>query len=159
MKRTIIAVAVLAAGFGLAACGSTASPQAAPAPAPVTITQAPPPAVTVPAAPAPAPVVESPAAAPAPVVEAPAAGPAPATQAAPPAEVKVPMPNVVGMNLQAAQDLIQTQGVFFSRSEDATGAGRMQILDRDWVVVDQTPAAGELIGEGDALLYVKKIGE
>src|SRR6478609_2635628 len=137
MKRTIIAVAVLAAGFGLAACGSTASPQAAPAPAPVTITQAPPPAVTVTAAP----------------------GPAPATQAAPPAEVKVPMPNVVGMNLQAAQDLIQTQGVFFSRSEDATGAGRMQILDRDWVVVDQTPAAGELIGEGDALLYVKKIGE
>jgi len=69
------------------------------------------------------------------------------------------MPDVVGMNLQAAQDLIQTQGVFFSRSEDATGAGRMQILDRDWVVVDQTPAAGELIGEGDALLYVKKIGE
>jgi hypothetical protein len=116
----------------------------------VTVTQAPPPAVTVTAAPAPAP---------APVVEAPAAAPAPATQAAPLAEAKVPMPDVVGMNLQAAQDLIQTQGVFFSRSEDATGAGRMQILDRDWVVVDQTPAAGELIGEGDALLYVKKIGE
>ena len=63
------------------------------------------------------------------------------------------------LNLQAAQDLIQTQGVFYSRSEDATGAGRMQILDRDWVVVDQQPAAGEPIGEGDALLYVKKIGE
>ncbi|HEY5877794.1 MAG TPA: PASTA domain-containing protein [Nakamurella sp.] len=150
MKRTLVAVAVLAAGFGLAACGSTATPQAAPAPAPVTVTQAPPPAVTVTAAAAPAP---------APVVEAPAAAPAPVTQAAPPAEVKVPMPDVVGMNLQAAQDLIQTQGVFFSRSEDATGAGRMQILDRDWVVVDQTPAAGELIGEGDALLYVKKISE
>lgn len=73
--------------------------------------------------------------------------------------VTVPMPDVVGMNLQAAQDLIQTQGVFYSRSEDATGAGRMQILDRDWVVVDQQPAAGEPIGEGDALLYVKKIGE
>ena len=152
MKRTIIAAAVLASGFGLAACGSTAATPAAPAPAPVTITQAPPPAVTVTAAPAPAPAA-------APVVEAPAAAPTPATQAAPPAEVKVPMPNVVGMNLQAAQDLIQTHGVFFSRSEDATGAGRMQILDRDWVVVDQTPAAGELIGEGDALLYVKKIGE
>ena len=152
MKRTVIAVAVLAAGFGLAACGSAAATPAAPAPAPVTITQAPPPAVTVTAAPGPAPAA-------APVVEAPAPAPAPATQSAPPADVKVPMPDVVGMNLQAAQDLIQTQGVFFSRSEDATGAGRMQILDRDWVVVDQTPAAGELIGEGDALLYVKKIGE
>ena len=66
---------------------------------------------------------------------------------------------VVGMNLQAAQNLIQTQGVFYSRSEDATGAGRLQVVDSNWVVVGQTPAAGELIGEGDAVLSVKKIGE
>jgi hypothetical protein len=68
------------------------------------------------------------------------------------------MPDVVGMYLQAAPDLIQSQGVFFSRSEDATGAGRMQILDRGGCRRPD-PAAGELIGEGDALLYVKKIGE
>jgi pyruvate/2-oxoglutarate dehydrogenase complex dihydrolipoamide acyltransferase (E2) component len=107
-------------------------------------------AVTV-QAPAPAPVTVT-------AAPAPAQAPAPATSSA--AEpVKIPMPEVVGMNLEAAQDLIQTGGVFFSRSEDATGAGRMQILDRDWVVVSQTPAAGELIGEGDAVLSVVKIGE
>ena len=63
------------------------------------------------------------------------------------------------MNLQAAQDLIQEAGVFFSRSKDATGKGRAQIMDRNWVVVAQTPAPGEPIGEGDAVLSVVKIGE
>ncbi|WP_083871417.1 MULTISPECIES: PASTA domain-containing protein [Nocardia] len=88
-----------------------------------------------------------------PQAQAPSSAPA-ATQA-----VTVPMPNVVCMNLQAAQDLIQKAGVFFSRSKDATGAGRMQILDRNWVVVAQTPAAGVPIGEGDAVLSVVKKGE
>lgn len=69
------------------------------------------------------------------------------------------MPDVVGMNLQDAQDKIQSLGVFFSRSEDASGAGRAQVLDRNWIVVGQTPEPGVLIGEGDALLRVKKIGE
>lgn len=69
------------------------------------------------------------------------------------------MPDVVCMNLQAAQDLIQTTGVFFSRSEDATGRGRMQVVDRNWQVVRQTPAPGTPIGEGDAILYVVKYGE
>ncbi len=75
------------------------------------------------------------------------------------APVLVAMPNVMCMNLQAAQDLIQEQGVFFSRSKDATGQGRRQVLDANWVVVGQTPTAGELIGEGDAVLSVVKIGE
>ncbi|MFI1463235.1 PASTA domain-containing protein [Nocardia carnea] len=71
----------------------------------------------------------------------------------------VPMPDVVCMNLQDAQDRIQAAGVFFSRSEDATGAGRRQVMDRNWVVVAQTPAAGVPIGEADAVLSVVKIGE
>ena len=33
------------------------------------------------------------------------------------------------MNLQDAQDLIQEQGVFLSRSQDATGGGRSQVID------------------------------
>ncbi|NEW29143.1 PASTA domain-containing protein [Nocardia cyriacigeorgica] len=81
---------------------------------------------------------------------------------APPASAapkKVPMPSVVCMNLQAAQDQIQAAGVFFSRSEDATGAGRMQVMDRNWVVVSQTPGPGEPVGEGEAVLSVVKIGE
>lgn len=63
------------------------------------------------------------------------------------------------MGLQDAQDLIQEHGVFFSRSFDATGAGRMQVLDRNWIVVSQEPAPGTPIGEGDANLGAVKIGE
>ena len=69
------------------------------------------------------------------------------------------MPDVVCMDLQAAQDEIQDHGVFFSKSEDATGQGRRQLWDRNWVVVAQTPAAGEPIGEGEAVLSVVKDDE
>lgn len=78
---------------------------------------------------------------------------------APAPSAEVPMPNVICMNLQAAQDAIQAAGVWYSRSTDATGAGRMQVMDRNWVVVGQNPAPGVLIGEGDALLSVVKYGE
>ncbi|MFZ4718366.1 MAG: hypothetical protein ACOYMR_03015 [Ilumatobacteraceae bacterium] len=76
---------------------------------------------------------------------------------APPAQAL--MPNVVCMNLQDAQDYIQTFGVFFSRSVDATGQDRMQLIDSNWQVVDQFPAPGTPFGEGDAVLSVVKIGE
>lgn len=69
------------------------------------------------------------------------------------------MPDVVCMDLQAAQDEIQDHGVFLSRSEDATGQGRRQLFDRNWVVVAQDPAPGEPIGERDALLSVVKDDE
>ncbi|WP_260870325.1 PASTA domain-containing protein [Gordonia paraffinivorans] len=69
------------------------------------------------------------------------------------------MPNVVCMNLQDAQDTIQEAGVFYSRSKDATGQGRSQILDRNWIVVGQTPGPGTPFGEGEAVLSVVKIGE
>lgn len=77
--------------------------------------------------------------------------PAPAAQAI--------MPAVVCMNLQAAQNTIQAAGVFFSRSKDATGAGRKQIVDSNWVVVSQSPAPGTPFGEGEAVLSVVKYGE
>ena len=67
------------------------------------------------------------------------------------------MPDVVCMNLQDAQDLIQrVTGVFFSRSFDATGADRSQIIDSNWVVVSQSPETGASIGEGDAVLGAVK---
>lgn len=69
------------------------------------------------------------------------------------------MPNVVCMGLQEAQDEIQDRGVFFSRSEDATGKGRMQLWDRNWIVTRQSPRAGTPIDEGDAVLYVVKKSE
>jgi len=69
------------------------------------------------------------------------------------------MPDVICMNLQDAQDEIQDHGVFLSGSVDATGQGRNQIIDSNWVVVDQSPPAGSPIGEGDAELSVVKHGE
>lgn len=77
---------------------------------------------------------------------------APTTAAAPTAI----MPAVVCMNLQAAQNTIQTAGVFFSRSTDASGRGRAQVMDRNWTVVAQEPAPGTPIGEGEAVLSVVK---
>ncbi|MGU3293755.1 PASTA domain-containing protein [Williamsia sp. M5A3_1d] len=95
---------------------------------------------------------------------APSSSTAPSTSAATPRSTTAAsgegiMPQVVCMNLQAAQDLIQRSGVFYSRSRDATGAGRAQIFDRNWIVVAQSPAAGSRIGEGDAVLSVVKNDE
>src|SRR5262249_61864650 len=54
------------------------------------------------------------------------------------------MPNLVGRNLQAAQDAVQAAGIgFYSRSHDLPGRGREQILDRNWRVCTQTPRAGQ----------------
>jgi hypothetical protein len=69
------------------------------------------------------------------------------------------MPNVVCRNLQEAQDTIQRAGVFFSRSRDATGQGRAQIIDNNWLVVRQEPAPGTPITENQPILYVVKYGE
>ena len=69
------------------------------------------------------------------------------------------MPNVMCMDLQQAQNEIQDHGVFLSRSEDASGEGRRQIIDSNWIVVGQTPAAGSPIGELEAVLSVLKDDE
>lgn len=69
------------------------------------------------------------------------------------------MPDVRCMDLQAAQDLIQAEGVFYSTSVDATGRGRAQVWDRNWMVVDQSPRPGAFIDEGDAVLSVVKEDE
>jgi hypothetical protein len=52
------------------------------------------------------------------------------------------IPNVVCMDLQAAQDSMQSAGFLNLGSTDGAGEGRLQILDRDWVVIGQTPAPG-----------------
>lgn len=55
------------------------------------------------------------------------------------------MPNLVGTGLQAAQDAMQRltgNPIFITKSHDASGAGRMQVSDRNWKVCSQTPAAG-----------------
>ena len=86
---------------------------------------------------------------------------APSTQpaaapVAPPVEAAV-MPDIpCGTDLQLAQDIVQAAGPWLSRSEDATGQDRFQVIDRNWVVVRSEPPPGTPIGEGDAVFHVVK---
>lgn len=73
------------------------------------------------------------------------------------------MPNEVGKVLQDAQDDIQAltgNPFFFTASEDATGASRFQMLDRDWQVCSQKPGPGSHFNEDtDITFYVVKLSE
>ena len=60
---------------------------------------------------------------------------------------KITVPHVVGKDLQFAQDTMQAAGLYNLRSHDSTGQGRLQVLDRNWQVTDQTPAAGSKVSE------------
>jgi hypothetical protein len=115
-RRCAGAVAAAAALTAIGACGGAPA-----SPPPVTVT------------------VEVPVAASAPV----AAGPA-----SPQAAQSWPMPDVVGSGLQDAQDAIQRltdYGIAVTTSHDATGAGRMQVADRNWFVCSQNIAPGTTI--------------
>jgi hypothetical protein len=52
------------------------------------------------------------------------------------------VPDVRCRNLQSAQDALQAAGFYDLASEDATGQGRAQFLDRNWVVVAQSAPPG-----------------
>ena len=52
------------------------------------------------------------------------------------------MPDVVGMNLQEAQDLLQSVGSYVMDQQDASGADRAQLIDSNWKVCSQEPAVG-----------------
>src|SRR4051812_31761034 len=58
------------------------------------------------------------------------------------ANVDFTMPDVVGMDLQSAQNLVQTFGVFYSVSHDLRGS-RSQLVDSNWMVCDQNIAPGQ----------------
>lgn len=55
------------------------------------------------------------------------------------------LPKVVGKDLQLAQDTLQAAGFYNLTSHDSTGLNRLQVLDRNWRVTDQTPAAGSRV--------------
>ncbi|WP_329389585.1 hypothetical protein OG625_36650 [Streptomyces sp. NBC_01351] len=107
--------------------GGTASP--APTVTVTVTTTVPGPVVTVTAAAQPQAAVEA----------KPSDTPAPAQ---PTAEATGALPNFVGKELQASQDGAQASGFYLLGSTDATGAGRMQVLDRNWKVCAQSPAPG-----------------
>ncbi|MFI1825600.1 PASTA domain-containing protein [Streptomyces sp. NPDC020412] len=56
-----------------------------------------------------------------------------------------PVPNFVGMGLQAAQDAAQSVGFLRLTSHDSTGERRNQLWDRNWKVCTQEPAAGKKV--------------
>lgn len=71
------------------------------------------------------------------------------------------MPNLIGKDLQGAQDALQSltsDAIWYSHSTDLTGKGRMQIDDRNWVVCTSTPAPGAAITESTKIDFgvVKK---
>jgi beta-lactam-binding protein with PASTA domain len=70
------------------------------------------------------------------------------------------VPDFVGKGLQTAQDDAQAAGFSSLASYDASGRGRVQILDRDWKVCFQAPAAGSTAGSGSRIEFgVVKLDE
>ena len=63
------------------------------------------------------------------------------------------MPNLVGVNLQDAQNRIQelTDNSVKTTSHDATPADREQTVDRDWKVCNQSAKPGDQITEEQAV--------
>jgi hypothetical protein len=70
----------------------------------------------------------------------------PSDGAGPTTVTKGVVPDVKCMNLQDAQDTLQKANFFNLASVDGLGQGRLQILDRDWVVTKQSVAAGTHAG-------------
>lgn len=130
------AVVILAMSSTLTACGGSESAS------PATVT------VTSPAAVSSSP----PAATPEPPVAAPAVTSSLTPAAPPPAAVASwTMPNLIGQNLQQAQDAIQALTNFaipLSTSTDLTGENRSQVMDRNWQVCSSSPAPGEALMPG-----------
>ncbi len=73
------------------------------------------------------------------------------------------MPNLVGSNLQDAQNQIQSltsDAIFYTSSHDLSGANRNQVLDANWEVCSQNVAAGAAITPDSTIDFgVVKIGE
>lgn len=73
------------------------------------------------------------------------------------------MPDETGIDLQSAQDDLQTisgNPLYISFSEDATGAGRGQWLDSGWQVCWSKPTPGTTVTNSmDVTFYVVRISE
>ncbi len=55
---------------------------------------------------------------------------------------------------------MQAEGLYSLAEEDATGQGRLLIVDRNWTVVEQDPPAGTKVSEDQTItLHAKKDGE
>jgi hypothetical protein len=75
--------------------------------------------------------------------------------AASPAEMIV-VPSGVGLDYQSAQDLWRASGLLVLPATDATGAGRLPVIDANWVVLSQNPAAGTMVAKGSFITAAVK---
>jgi hypothetical protein len=149
-----VAAVVVAFGIGAAATGGSdgdeteAAASSTAATTTVTVTET-------------APVVPSTSPAPAPAPAPQPVQPAPTTTAQAAPVVDFLMPDLVGIDLQTAQDTVQANGVFFSVSHDLLGT-RNQVVDSNWIVCDQNVAPGQQVTgdvEGQIDFGVVKRGE
>ena len=77
---------------------------------------------------------------------------------APAPAARITVPNGVGLNYQEAQDIWRAAGLHVAPAEDATGAGRIPVIDSNWVVLSQDPAAGAKVESGSLITAtVKKL--
>lgn len=69
------------------------------------------------------------------------------------------LPDLVGLDLQAAQDEAQAVGFYALDDQDASGQGRLQVYDRNWTVCSQEPEAGTHPTDTPVTLYAVKDDE
>ncbi|MEU5397363.1 PASTA domain-containing protein [Streptomyces tibetensis] len=69
------------------------------------------------------------------------------------------LPNVVGQDLQAAQDAAQAAGFYVLDDQDASGQKRLQVFDRNWTVCSQEPEPGTHPTDTPVTLFAVKDGE
>ncbi|MEU0199145.1 MULTISPECIES: PASTA domain-containing protein [unclassified Streptomyces] len=69
------------------------------------------------------------------------------------------LPDLVGQDLQAAQDEAQAAGFYVLDDQDASGQNRLQVMDRNWVVCSQEPSAGTHPTDTKVVLFAVKDGE
>jgi hypothetical protein len=60
---------------------------------------------------------------------------------------EIVVPEVVGLDHQAAQDAMQGEGLWILDEKDCSGQGRMLLWDRNWEVVRTDPPAGTRVTE------------
>jgi len=152
MNTPTTAAAIAAAALVLAGCaagGSTATDSAA-----GSVQPTPEVTVTVTATPSPASDTQSPATSAAkPANDASSATPSkePKSPKPKPAAKIITVPDAVGMNYQRAQDLWRGKGLVVLPANDASGQDRWALLDSNWYVVGQKPAAGTQIKDGGTI--------
>ena len=70
------------------------------------------------------------------------------------------MPDVVGMQLDEARNLLREEGAVLIDRQDATGQERTVLLGKNWTVCEQTPEAGEEASKiGSVVLFAVKTNE